>query len=637
MKTHNVGWVLALALGACSGKVADTTAADSGLDGGDLVDTAPVPPVTKLDLLFMIQNSDAMGDEQAYLGQAAADLVGRLLNPNCVDASNNVVGVSAGGVCAQGSLEFQPVTDIHIGAVTSSLGSRGADICPPAGMPAAPYANLSDHTDDQGHLIARALTLTPDGGTETVIADAVDSVPEQPGYLYWFPQATQPGPGAPIASATQLTQDFQELVTGAGHFGCGIDSTLESWYRFLVQPDPYQSIIVDSDNHAEWSGVDTTILQQRHDFLRPDSAVAVVVLAMDEDREIDVRDLGGTAHFFLSSTFNPPHGTSECAINPADANCTSCDLVPSPPDPNCTAPDNTYTATNDWGYDLHLRAIHMKQKYGVDAQFPLGRYVNAFTSTMVPDRLGEYPAGATSYVGMNDCTNPLFAAQLPDGSATDPATLCNLPRGSRTPDQVFYLHIGGVPHQLLHFTPGDPQASALTSDDWVKILGNDPLNYDYTGIDPHMIESYQPRPGLPDPTSANDADPISGREWITDTGAGHVIAVDLEYACIFPLSAPRDCTQAYNAEACACPSAATLIGGQIPPVCDPNNQTQQVAAKAFPTIRELEVAKLLGKQGIVSSVCPVHTVDMMAGANPLYGYRPAMTALVDRLGAVLLH
>ncbi|MFI5244664.1 MAG: hypothetical protein ACHQQR_05510, partial [Gemmatimonadales bacterium] len=70
--------------------------------------------------------------------------------------------------------------------------------------------------------------------------------------------------------------------------------------------------------------------------------------------------------------------------------------------------------------------MHMKQKYGVDVQFPMQRYANGLTSPKVPDRNGEYPSGKASYTGTNNCTNPLFAATLPDGKNLDASTLCNL-------------------------------------------------------------------------------------------------------------------------------------------------------------------------------------------------------------------
>jgi hypothetical protein len=262
---------------------------------------------------------------------------------------------------------------------------------------------------------------------------------------------------------------------------------------------------------------------------------------------------------------------------------------------------------------------------------------------MVPDRNGEYPAGATSYQGTNDCVNPLFAASLPDGTKLDGSTLCNLQPGNRTSDLVFYVHIGGVPYQLLHYTPGNVAASTLTAADWVKILGTDPQHYDYTGIDAHMIESYQPRPGLAPAGSANGADPINGHEWITDSGQGHILQVDRQYACIFPLvdasgtAAPRDCSQPQNANFCDCPHASgTLTAQQLPPVCNPTTQSIQVGAKAYPTIRELLLAKLLGRQATVASICPEHVAEQAPG-DPLYGYRPAISLLVSRLASAIAH
>jgi hypothetical protein len=393
-------------------------------------------------------------------------------------------------------------------------------------------------------------------------------------------------------------------------------------------------------------GVDAKILSERKDFLRPYSLVVVVVLSDENDSEIDVRALQRTAYKMMNDQFPPPRGASICATNPADPgckpcsalpnggagdpNCTSCEPSPTgaPLDPHCTP--GVYSQSAAWGKDPNLRHVHMKQKYGVDAQFPIARYVTGLSSKLVPDRDGEYPPGADSYVGDAKCINPLFAASLPDGSKTDAATLCQLPAGQRTADQIYFAHIGGVPHELLHFVPNDPKASALTDADWVKILGKDPQSYDYSGIDPHMIESVQPRTGLPGPTSANGADPISGREWITDqNGAGKDLPVDLQYACTFPI-APRKCSGGSN---CDC-SATGIPHEQVSPVCDSTDINTQVRAKAYPTPRELLVAKLLQKQGIVSSICPQDTTDSSEG-NLLYGYRPAVAQIIERLKAGL--
>jgi hypothetical protein len=358
----------------------------------------------------------------------------------------------------------------------------------------------------------------------------------------------------------------------------------------------------------------------------------------------------------------------------------------------------------------------MVQKYGLDPQYPLTRYYNGLTSPTVPNRDGDYPRGAGSYVGNNNCTNPLFAASLPtqaDATMANIGTsLCTMPAGTRTAGDVFYLHIGGVPHQLLQSTPGDgicpastaaadcPQKDTLARADWVKVLGEGAaaytgaggtMSYDYTGIDPHMVESEYPRTQLG--TSAakgggvavasNPAlgtltgpsfgaganplapDPINGREWITNVGS-HSLLVDRQYACIFqlPAASQRDCstlgsltmsTIEYNS--CDC-TGTDDTADQIPPLCAQHSTdgtitssltrsssdslnpgqpdyTVQVYAKAYPTIRELTLASMLGSQGVVGSLCPIHTSDNATGDDSLYGYRPGLSSLVNRMKAAL--
>jgi hypothetical protein len=614
--------------------------------------------IDKVDLLFVIDNSASMGDKQQYLAQAVPQLITRLVTPNCVDPTTGTnygpSDAQGNGTCTQGQVEFPPVHDMHIGLLSSSLGTRLSDqygsggagtICPPSATVTVNGVTLSNGNDDRAELLNRS------GANQTPLADAGTSF-----YLNWFPTSNPknagktPSAGAPpISSPAQLQQDFTALIQGVGNYGCGIESQLESWYRFLVQPDPYASLAVNN-GHAEWVGVDTTILQQRANFLRPDSLVAIIDMTDENDSEIDVRALDGQGYAFMAQTFDPPRGTSGCAESSTSSGltdsmtCNSCAFASNAStDPSCQMGD--YSAGNDWGFNENLRHVHMEQKYGVLPQFPIQRYVLGLTSTTVPDRNGEYPSGAKSYQGLTnrDCVNPLFAASLPDGSSTDAATLCNLPVGTRTPDLIYYAHIGGVPHQLLQedpTNPDSPQKETLAASDWTSILGNDPLNYDYTGIDTRMIESYQPRAGLPVPTATAvpaNPDPASGYDWITDQGSQHVLEVDREYACIFPLTTPRDCTNTSDPSvyyACDCPSAAGLTLPQLPPLCNPTTPTQQIAAKAYPTERELLLAKLMGQQGFISSLCPIHVqpaTGQTQATDPLFGYNPAVNGIVDRL------
>jgi hypothetical protein len=670
--------------------------------------------IDKVDLLFDIDNSASMGDKQAYLKEAIPDLLGRLVMPNCVDTSGNPTGAQSdiNGNCTMGNPEFSPVHDMHIGIVSSSLGPRlgGPDVCPTtatdpdmtntlAWQLLAGGGAIDRHNDDQGHLLDRGSDPNNlSDYTETPLGAAQDSNPGGGNFLDWFPTSNMNNSGkspyGPVYSMGPqsvmdpgtLNSDFSQLVVGVHQFGCGIESQLESWYRFLIQPDPYASLMTDSQGRAQWVGVDTTILAQRADFLRPDSLVAILVLSDENDSEVDVRAFSGSAWNFMSPTFPPPRGTSQCLTNPADPDCTSCEFPGHSNDPECLKgnwPLSPPGAPN-WGGDLNLRHVHEKLKYGVDVQFPIERYLVGLTSTRVPNRDGEYPPDgnggyASSYQGLvksnQNCTNPLFAKTLPSppngnldawnpqwSSGNPPADpnndLCNMSVGGRQPNLVFYAHIGGVPHQLLQNDPtkmdtvSQSQKATLTPADWTLILGNDPENYDYTGIDPHMIESYQDRSGaavppngnhVAAPSSPEGTDPISGREWVTDsTMAEHTgLNIDREYACIFPLQTVRLCDPASVAadptlnESCDCLAPVADTGSftheQVPAVCNDATPTRQDSAKAYPTIRELLLAKLMGQQGVVSSLCPIHTMDNAAQNDPLYGYRPAMNAIVNAL------
>jgi hypothetical protein len=227
----------------------------------------------------------------------------------------------------------------------------------------------------------------------------------------------------------------------------------------------------------------------------------------------------------------------------------------------------------------------------------------------------------------------------------------------------------------LQSTPGDstglcppgtnaadcPSKTTLEPADWEKILGGgwesppsppgvtNPNQYDYTGIDPHMIEAFGPRPGIDVLTMPNamggGPDPINGGDWVTNTTSpSHDLPVSLEFACIFPLATPLDCSNLMDYETqekCSCstpglppnavPSVCGLMNPSTPYAMGTNDYTTQFYAKAYPTIRQIEVARLLGAEGSIASICPIHTVDNASNNDPLFGYRPALNAVANRL------
>lgn len=615
--------------------------------------------VDKVDLLFMIDNSASMGDKQTILAEAVPNLIQGLLTPACVNPTTDPpspVGQNADPNgnkgnnynCPAGSEpEFSPVTDMHIGIISSSLGSFGGDVCPDQGR-----------FNDRAHLLAGQK-----GGGEVAAAKPSN-------FLAWFPSNLEnqdtkrhPPPANPTTDIAALNTAFQELVVGVEQTGCGLEAQLESMYRFLIQPDPWLTVKLDQFNQADLGSVangdvDVELLTQRADFLRPDSLVAIIMLTDEEDSSADPLAVGGQGWAFMARSFpgskvfrgdprngtTAPRGTSACTDpnrGPGHEDCTSCGFqslcnAADPAcqkiksDPNCQelgAPSTDGTTEGYAGYygptddNLNVRFHRMKERYGIDPQYPIQRYIDGLTKFRVPDREAEHVTKVAAngrreiagYTSTPKCTNPLFARALPRAQGDE---LCQLQRSTRSPDLIFFAVVGGVPNELLHFTPGNPDASRIVEADWVKILGQRPQDYNFTGIDPHMIQSVAPRPGLEGPSGTlgdNGSDPVHGREWDTKQD-------DLQYACTFNLPATRNCTAQD-------PSCDCAIDGKTPPLCG-NQVGEQLKAKAYPTIREFMVARALGDQGIAASLCPIQLNDPNAET---YGYKPAVAAIIDRL------
>ena len=120
-------------------------------------------------------------------------------------------------------------------AVEPSIGGHGSDACTVIGDNSCGNG-MNPSANDAGHLIARV--------------DACSGIAIQTyqnmGFLAWDPGQVQMPPGEP--SAAKLTNVLIDMVFGAGQVGCGFESQLESWYRFLIEPDPYQTIPVVNGN-----------------------------------------------------------------------------------------------------------------------------------------------------------------------------------------------------------------------------------------------------------------------------------------------------------------------------------------------------------------------------------------------------
>jgi hypothetical protein len=430
------------------------------------------------------------------------------------------------------------------------------------------------------------------------------------------------------------------MVTAVGEDGCGYEASLESWYRFLIDPAPYGSIKIENSVVTR-VGTDDTLLQQRAAFLRPDSMVAIVMLTDEDDCSIREADWGWAA---AQVTGLQLKSTSACETGgPNDPCCLSClnlQAIPSgctPPaeDPNCAA------AADD---PQNLRCWQQKRRFGADFLWPTERYSSALKNpTLCPK--SNFPdwdcnCSMAKALGREDeCVpgeaviNPLFAPDPQTGLTRDPSL-------------VFLAGIVGVPWQDITKPGATADHVYLNYDELSQeVQGkSEPLGYDYWQLivgdpkqdiaprDPFMIDAVEPRQGSnpvtgdtlsPTNSLTAMANPINGHEWNTANE-------DLQYACVFELEPDTVSTCVDGDLSCDCESRN--LTAQQKPLCQDATGaygTTQLRAKAYPGRRHLEVLEQLKDTGIVASICPwdvQHPDD-----TEDYGYNPAVNAIIERL------
>jgi hypothetical protein len=529
--------------------------------------------VTKVDLLLTLDNSISMADKQAILAEAVPLLVQRL--------------ISAGSV-------LEPVSDVHVGVITSSLGSHGAagakDVC------------VAAQDDDHAHLLGQLRGLPGTWRNE--------------GFLAWDPHREQKPPGD--ADAGVFSDKLRTQVQAAGEHGCGYEATLEAWYRFLIEPDPPASVVV-RDGSASPQGIDQAILEQRAGFLRPDSLVAIIMLS--DENDCSLRDDG--VAWLVSRSAPMPRSTSSCAKSPNDACCQSCASTPTP---GCADPAKDVECAKGALHfdedDLNLRCWQQKRRFGMDFMYPTTRYSGALSASVI----------TSSATGMPS-PNPLFTA--PAGALARDRSL------------VYLAGIVGVPWQDIADDDSltGPGLHYLTASElterarWDVIVGDPGASPSVAPTDPFMLETPEDRTGLAVPqqnpiapdvklVSASSSDPranvINGHEQL------NVGQRDLQYACTFPLDIPRNCDQsvADADRGCDCFEEDRRFNRPIcqPPGGGPAGIVQRYA-KAFPGLRHLQVLKEVGDSGIVASICP----KVLDKESADYGYNPAVEALNSRI------
>lgn len=531
--------------------------------------------VERIDIVLAIDNSSSMQDKQKVLAKAVPVLVKRLVQPRCVTFEGVATGafVDAEGKCAAGARpEFPPIKDINVGILSSSLGDLGTGRCDGA-----------LNANDGGRLVVRGVELE-----ETF---------ESKGFLAWDPEQKRGG----IADAEQFSQLLERMVEGVGEKGCGYEMQLESIVRFLVDPAPYASL-VEVDDYLRKVDVDQGVLTDRKNFLRPDSLVAVLVLSDENDCSFDVSRQG---HKLLPSDEENVgfyRSTSECETDPESVCCASCYSIP----PGCDAGDACKTPRYSEAQDsVNLKCWDQKRRFGVDFLYPVERYRNAFTQRKINPNASDFAVTEESEA----VDNPLFVSE--DGV-----------RGS---DLVYVAGIVGVPWQAIarRDDEGAPdlalgfQSGAELGEGLAQLIGSPDASLRPT--DPFLFEDWKQRSGPSDLVgySLPGPNPINGGDFPIVESGSH----NLQHTCVFSL--PEPITDGGDCESCNGSTPSDTCGSAL---CD---GTTQVAAKAFPSLRELSLLSSLGDQGIFASICPS---DLSSPeGDQAFGYNPAVASIIDRL------
>jgi hypothetical protein len=572
----------------------DASIFDPG-EGG--IPTRATSQASKIDVLVMVDDSISMGDKHQILKAAVPDLLGRFVNPVCVAPNGSTSQpASALDACAPGTKrQFRPVDDIHVGVITSSLGGL-AGVTKPAAICAG---DELEPTNDGAHLVP-SLPRATEG------SDAGPAIPSYDGlgFFDWDPSQKSAPPGD--ANLDHVIQSFTDTIDRVGEAGCGYEASLESWYRFLVDPEPPEKVVAAPC--PEFGGVcsvpqgtDATVLAQRRAFLRPDSLVLIVMLTDEDDCSMTEDRYG-----FFRSDLARPRGSTVCLTKPDDACCYPC--TGSPPagcaaDAACAAPLHLDQAEDP----PNTTCIGAKSKYGFDPLYPTSRYVAALTQPQITNRAGIA------------VENPLFAG------------------AQRTKDEVFLVGIVGVPWQdvatdeTLHSASQLrlKSASDLAKGGWDVILGGAG-----TPLDPLMLQAVLPRSGqnpvtkdeLAPPAAAFMQNPINGHERLIP------YPDDTQYSCIFPLLASKDCGGVRRGP-CDCSQTPDAYKN---PICQaPTGEYEYVQrfAKAFPPPRILTVLKAIGNQAVVSSICPKNVDDP---SREDYGYRPIVGATIQDVAPTII-
>ncbi|MCB9598386.1 MAG: hypothetical protein H6719_37075 [Sandaracinaceae bacterium] len=214
-----------------------TDAGPGGADAGPPPD--PAPAVTQLDLLFVVDNSNDMVEEQSsFLAELPYVF--------------NILG--SGDFDQDGTADFPAFTDVHVGVVTTDMGT---------GSYTVPTCALSDFGDDG---VLQTVGNTSIGGCVATYPSFLDFVPG-------------------VRTSSDFAVDVA-CVASVGSSGCGFEQPLEAGLKAVSPGGPTGWTAVGYEPPSFFQATPGRGDGSNAGFVRDGSVLAIVTLTTEEDCSI---------------------------------------------------------------------------------------------------------------------------------------------------------------------------------------------------------------------------------------------------------------------------------------------------------------------------------------------------------------
>ncbi|TAK33412.1 MAG: hypothetical protein EPO40_00345 [Myxococcaceae bacterium] len=200
--------------------------------------------VDSVDILFEVDNSNSMAANQANLARNFTVLINQLVSP----PDRNM----------DGTADYPPVKSLHVGVISSDLGTPGSTVPSCANSDIGDDGLLNPIRNGQAIRSHQPWTTAPAG---TRPARCTTDPNQYPAFLTFDASTTNPA---------EFRDDFvcnAYLSTN----GCGLEQQLEAAYRALVVHNPREQ----AGNMDPNAG-----------FVRPNAVLAIVIVSDEEDGSV---------------------------------------------------------------------------------------------------------------------------------------------------------------------------------------------------------------------------------------------------------------------------------------------------------------------------------------------------------------